>query len=96
MGVSAPAVAPAAPPAALRQRPELSAYRSMWAAAPHDLAARHGVAALDVAGGTCLAVAAQSGNPVFCHAVGVGVGREVGDADLDRVDAFYATRGARY
>ncbi len=94
--MSAPALAPAAPPAAVRQRPELAAYRSMWAAAPRDLAARHGVAALDVAGGTCLAVASQSGSPVFCHALGVGVGRDVGDADLDRIDAFYAARGARY
>ena len=94
--MSAPEVAPHAPPAAVRQRPELAGYRSMWAAVPADLAARHGVATLDVAGGTCLAVASQAGNPMFCHAVGVGVGGAAGDADLDRIDAFYAARGARF
>jgi hypothetical protein len=84
------------PPAAVRQVPELAAYRSLWAAAPADLAARHGVAALDVAGGVCLAVASQAGSPMLCHAVGVGVGRAVTDADLDRIDAFYAAHGGRY
>lgn len=88
--------APDAPPAAVRQRPELAGYRSMWAAVPADLAERHGVAALDVAGGACLAVASQAGNPMMCHAVGVGAGREVTDDDLDRVAAFYAARGGRY
>ncbi len=90
------APAAAQPPAAVRQRPELAGYRSMWAAAPGDLVARHGVAVADVAGGACLAVASQAGNPMLCHAVGVGVGREVTDGDLDRIAAFYASRGGRY
>jgi hypothetical protein len=63
---------------------------------PGDVAERHGVATMDVAGGTCLAVASQAGNPILCHAAGVGVGREVTDDDLDRIDAFYAARGGRY
>ena len=77
-------------------RPEPAGYRSLWAAVPGDVADRHGVAALDVAGGVCLAVASQAGNPMLCHAVGVGVGCEVGDADLDRIAAFYAARGGRH
>jgi len=75
---------------------ELTAYRALWAAVPGDVAARHGVAAMDVAGGTCLAVASQAGDPILCHAVGLGVGWQVSDADLDRVAAFYAARGGRY
>ncbi|MGE0028855.1 MAG: hypothetical protein AB7O78_09715 [Thermoleophilia bacterium] len=84
------------PAAAVRGRAELAGYRSLWAAVPGDLAARHGVAALDVAGGACLAVASQAGNPMLCHAVGVGVGHDVADAELDRIAAFYAARGGRY
>ena len=43
-----------------------------------------------------MAVASQHGSPLFCHAVGLGVAGPVTDADLDRVAAFYAGRGARY
>ena len=87
------AAAPAAPPATVRQGPELAGYRSMWAAVPADLAAQHGIASLDVAGGTCLAVASHAGAPMFCHAFGVGAGRAATDADLDRLEAFYAGHG---
>ena len=90
------AAAPAAPPAAVRQGPELAGYRTMWAAAPADLAAGHGIASLDVAGGTCLAVATHSGAAMFCHAFGIGVGRAVTDAELDRLEGFYAARGLRH
>lgn len=89
------AVAPV-PAAPVRQAPELAGYRALWSAVPGDLAARRGVASLDVAGGVCLAVASLSGHPVFCHAVGVGAGRPATDADLDRVHAFYAAHGCRY
>jgi hypothetical protein len=75
---------------------ELAGYRALWAAAPAEMADRHGIASVDIAGGTCLAVASQAGNPMLCHAVGVGVGREVGDAELDRIAAFYAARGGRH
>ncbi len=90
------AAPPAAPSAAVRQGPELAGYRSLFASVPADLADRHGIAALDVAGGTCLAVASAPGAPMLCHAFGVGVGRDVTDADLDRIAAFYAGRGGRH
>ena len=85
-----------APPAAERQRPEVEGYRDLWRAAPADLAARHGIAALDVAGGVCLACASQPGSPMLNHAVGVGVTEPAGDAALDRMAGFYGGLGLPY
>ncbi|HTI35295.1 MAG TPA: hypothetical protein VL422_16585 [Miltoncostaea sp.] len=84
------------PPAPARQAAELAGYRAMWSAVPADLAARRGIASLEVAGGVCVAVASLAGSPVFCHAIGVGAARTATDADLDRVHDFYAAHGGRY
>ncbi|HTI32327.1 MAG TPA: GNAT family N-acetyltransferase [Miltoncostaea sp.] len=92
----AQALAAPVPPATVREAPEVAGYRALWSAAPTDLAARHGIDALEVAGGVCLAVASQDLHPMFCHAFGVGTGRAVTDADLDRMDAFYAAYGVGY
>jgi len=94
VGVSA-AVGPG-PSAAVRQRAELAGYRDMWRAAPADLADRHGIAAIDVAGGVCLACASQEGSPMLNHAVGVGVSEPAGDDALERVARFYAGVGVGY
>ena len=84
------------PPAAVRQRAELAAYRALFGVVPAGLAERYGVATLEVAGGLCMAVAGQSGSPWLNHAVGLGVTGPVGGADLDRVAAFYERLGTAY
>ena len=94
MGVTAGVAA--CPPAAVRQRAELAGYRALWRAAPAVLAERHGIAAIEVAGGLCMAVASQAGSPMLNHAVGVGVTVPASDADLDRIAAFYAGLGTPY
>jgi ribosomal protein S18 acetylase RimI-like enzyme len=50
----------------------------------------NGAASLDVAGGRALCGAA--GMP-FNKALALGLGHEVSDVDLDRLEAFYASRG---
>ena len=82
-----------APPAAVRQRAELAGYRDLWRAAPAELAALHGIAAIDVAGGACLACVSQAGSPMLNHAVGVGVTERADDDALDRIERFYAGLG---
>jgi GNAT superfamily N-acetyltransferase len=84
------------PAAAERQRAELAGYRDMWRAAPADLAARHGIATIDVAGGACLACASQAGSPMLNHVVGLGVTETADEAALDRVARFYAGLGVAY
>ncbi len=75
---------------------EALGYRDLWLAAPPGLAARHGIAHLDVAGGVCLGCASMSGNPMLNHAVGVGVGAPAGADELDEVEGFYRRLGVAY
>ncbi len=77
-----------------RGRAEASGYRDMWAAAPADLAARYGIAARDLGGGVLLACAALPSSRMLNHAVGLGVDRPAGPAELDAMEAFYAGAGA--
>ncbi|MGD9572779.1 MAG: GNAT family N-acetyltransferase [Thermoleophilia bacterium] len=81
----------ATPPERVRGRAEVSGYRDMWAAAPPDLAERHGVAARDLDGGVLLACAALPSSRMLNHALGLGLD---GPVDLDAVEAFYAEAGA--
>ena len=80
----------AAPSAAVRQRAEVAGYRSFWAAAPPDLAARWRIGALDLRGGVCLAVGALPGSQMLNHAVGIGLDAPATDGDLDAMGRFYA------
>jgi hypothetical protein len=82
--------------AAPRATAELAAYRDLWRAAPRALAERLGIAHRDVGGGACLGCAAMPGNPIFNHAIGLGVAAPAGEAELDEVEAFYAGIGAPY
>jgi hypothetical protein len=75
---------------------DVAAYRDLWRAAPPGLAARHGVAHLDVAGGVCLACGSLSGQPVVNHAIGLGVRAPAGEGELDEVERFYDRVGAEF
>jgi hypothetical protein len=75
---------------------ELAGYRDVWRAAPRALAERLGIAHLDVGGGVCLGCAAMDGNPIFNHAIGLGVSAPAGEAELEEVEAFYAGLGVGY
>jgi hypothetical protein len=84
---------------ALPATPELAGYRDLWSVVPRDLAERHGIAHLDLAGGVCLGCASQSGKPytgMLNHAIGLGTDGPVTEHDLDALEDFYAGLGADY
>jgi GNAT superfamily N-acetyltransferase len=72
---------------------EAAAYLDAWRAAPSALAAAHGISAVEVAGGVCLAVASAPESRVLNHAIGLGASGPVTDDDLDAVARFYAGVG---
>lgn len=78
---------------------ELAGYRDMWSVAEPDLAGRHGIARLDLAGGVCLACASQSGTPytaMLNHAIGLGTDGPVTEDELDALEGFYSRLGVDY
>jgi GNAT superfamily N-acetyltransferase len=82
----------AAPPASA----EIAGCRDVWRAAPAELAARHGIAHLDLGGAVCLGCASVSGDPMLNHVIGLGVGAAAGDPELDRAARFYDRLGVAY
>lgn len=83
----------------LAASPELAGYRDLWSVVPGDLAERHGIAHLDLAGGVCMACASQSGKPytaMLNHAVGLGTDGPVTEVELDALEGFYSRLSADY
>lgn len=75
------------------ERVEAAGYADLYHAAPPDLARRHGIAVAPLAGGLCLAVASMPGHRMLNRAAGLGRWGLASDAQLDRVERFYAERG---
>ena len=72
---------------------EAAAGLDAWRAAPTGVAAAHGIAAVEIAGGVCLAVASAPESRMLNHAIGLGRAAAVSDDDLDAVERFYAGVG---
>ncbi len=87
------AVAAPVPSAAHRQRAEVAGYRSLWRAAPAELAARHGLRSLDLGDGVCTGCAAVTGTHWLNHAIGIGVAAPATARDIDEMARFYADLG---
>jgi GNAT superfamily N-acetyltransferase len=68
---------------------ELAAWAEVWAAAPSELARRHGIEATTIAGALCTSVGAQA-STMLNRVVGLGLDQPATDDDLDAIGAFFA------
>jgi GNAT superfamily N-acetyltransferase len=68
---------------------ELAGWAELWAAAPPDLAARHGIEAATIGGALCTAIAEQP-STMLNRVVGLGLDAPATDDDLDAIDSFFA------
>ena len=75
---------------------EAAAYLDVWSAVPAGLASAHGIAAAQVAGGVCLAVASAPESRILNHVIGLGAGGPVSDRDLAAVEGFYTGMGTEH
>jgi GNAT superfamily N-acetyltransferase len=74
------------------ERVELAGWAEVWAAAPPDLAARHGIEATMIGGALCSAISEQP-STMLNRVVGLGLDAPVRDDDLDAIEAFFAQHG---
>jgi GNAT superfamily N-acetyltransferase len=74
---------------------ERTALAEVWAAAPPDLAARHGIESLEVGGALCTGIGGQS-STMLNRVVGLGLDEPATDVALDEIAAFFERVGQRY
>jgi GNAT superfamily N-acetyltransferase len=77
------------------ERVELAGWAELWAAAPTDLAARHGIEATVVGGALCTSVGQQA-STMLNRVVGLGLDEPATDDDLDAIEAFFAPHGQSF
>jgi GNAT superfamily N-acetyltransferase len=71
---------------------ELAGWAELWAAAPPELAARHGIEATWIGGALCTSVGEQA-STMLNRVVGLGLESPATDDDLQAIEAFYARHG---
>jgi ribosomal protein S18 acetylase RimI-like enzyme len=71
---------------------ELAGWAEVWAAAPPDLAARHGIEARTIGGALCTAISEQP-STMLNRVVGLGLDAPATDDDLDAIESFFAHHG---
>jgi ribosomal protein S18 acetylase RimI-like enzyme len=71
------------------ERIELAGWGEVWAAAPPDLAGRHGIEAATIGGALCTAISEQA-STMLNRVVGLGLDQAATDEDLDAIEAFFA------
>jgi GNAT superfamily N-acetyltransferase len=71
------------------ERVELAGWAELWAAAPADLAARHGIEAATIGGALCTAISEQA-STMLNRVVGLGLDEAATDDDLEAIEAFFA------
>lgn len=77
------------------ERVELAGWAELWAAAPPELAARHGIEATSVGGALCTSVGQQS-STMLNRVVGLGLERPATDGDLDAIESFFSGRDQQF
>jgi len=75
---------------------ETDAFATLAGTVTRAAAAAVGFRHARIAGASCLAAAGLAGNPSFNRVNGLGLERDVDDAILDEIDAFFADAGVRY
>jgi ribosomal protein S18 acetylase RimI-like enzyme len=79
----------------MAEQVELVGWAEVWAAAPTELAGRHGIAATQIGGGLCTAVGEQE-STMLNRVVGLGLAQPATDADLAAIERFFAGHGQRF
>src|SRR4029453_12543278 len=77
------------------ERVELAGWAEIWAAAPPDLAARHGIEAARIGGALCTAISEQASRMVN-RGVVPGLHEPATGDDLDAIEAFFAHHGREF
>jgi GNAT superfamily N-acetyltransferase len=77
------------------ERVELAGWAEVWAVAPEDLAARHGIEAARIGGALCTAISEQS-STMLNRVVGLGLDEPATDDDIDAIEAFFARHGQEF
>jgi GNAT superfamily N-acetyltransferase len=77
------------------ERVELAGWAEIWAAAPPDLAARHGIEAARIGGALCTAISEQA-STMLNRVVGLGLDEPATDGDLDAIEAFFSRHGREF
>ena len=83
------------PPMRHAEQVELTALAEVWAAAPPDLAARHGIEAARIGGALCTGVGAQT-STMLNRVVGLGLDSPATERALDGIAEFFDRLGQRY
>jgi len=68
---------------------ELAGWAEVWAAAPPDLAARHGIEATTIGGALCTAIGEQP-STMLNRVVGLGLDAPATDDDVEAIQSFFA------
>jgi GNAT superfamily N-acetyltransferase len=74
---------------------ELAGLAELWAAAPPEFAARHGIEATFVGGALCTGVGEQA-STMLNRVVGLGLDAPASDDDLDEIESFFARHEQPY
>jgi ribosomal protein S18 acetylase RimI-like enzyme len=77
------------------ERVELAGWAEVWAAAPPELAARHGIEAARIGSALCTAISEQP-STMLNRVVGLGLDEPATDDDLDAIEAFFARHGQEF
>lgn len=68
---------------------ELAGWAELWAAAPLELAARHGIEATFIGGALCTSAGEQA-STMLNRVVGLGLDAPATDDDLEAIESFFA------
>ena len=79
----------------MAERVEFAGLSEMWAAAPTELAARHGIASAKIGGALCTAVGEQE-STMLNRVVGLGLNEPATEEQLEEIEAFFAPHGQQY
>ena len=79
----------------MAERVELAGWAELWAAAPTELAARHGIASTELGGALCTAVGEQE-STMLNRVVGLGLDEPATEEQLEEIEAFFAPHGQQY
>jgi ribosomal protein S18 acetylase RimI-like enzyme len=71
---------------------ELAGWAEIWAAAPSDLAARHGIEARMIGGALCTAISEQP-STMLNRVIGLGLDAPATDDDLEAIESFFGRHG---
>lgn len=79
----------------MAEQVEFAGLAELWAAAPTELAARHGIASAVIGGALCTAVGEQE-STMLNRVVGLGLDEPATEEQLGEIEGFFAPHGQPY